>query len=67
MLAALAGEYADRKNTCFADLSGIFKTVKETLYMDLNHLNSRGSEVNASAVIKQLADCGFLNSPVSGG
>ena len=61
MLATLTGRYTDRKNICFADLSGIFKAVKETLYVDFSHLNSRGSEINASAIVKQLADCGFLS------
>ena len=62
MLSALADEYAEQKNICFADMSGVLSDIKETLYVDEGHLNSRGNRIVAAAMIKQLAECGFLSS-----
>lgn len=59
-LKALAEEYGDRKNVCFADMSSALSDVKETVYVDEGHLNSLGNRVVASAMIKQLAKCDFF-------
>jgi len=62
-LEALDKKYSDRNHVCIADLSGTLKDVKETVYVDEGHLNSLGNRIVATAMIRQLAKCGFLASP----
>ena len=63
MLATLDNEYAGRKNICFANMSKIFKNVRETLYVDMGHFNSRGNGKSAQAIIKRLTECVLNQNP----
>ena len=60
LMAKLAGDYAEDKSLCFADMSRVLKDVKERAYVDEGHLNSKGNRIVAQALIARMIDCGFL-------
>lgn len=51
--------HADR-NVCVADVSDVFKSTKETVYIDTGHLNERGEEIVAARLVKELAACNLF-------
>ena len=63
MFQALAQGYAGQADVCVGYLSQVFSNVVDTFYADSGHLNGRGNERVARALVEQLRAGGLVPPP----